>query len=177
MQLHPSQSVQPSRPYISPATIQILVVSADRELYVSLAQAGYKAISANHPEKALAQFKKHSIDLVLIDTSTASGDGVLLCQQLRRFSDVPIILLAAHHQTDTVVQGLEAGADDALAQPFTSLEFVARVHALLRRQRWMEDMTGTRNGLQSKAQTVDWEVPHQVYMQQIAAQLTFATGD
>jgi DNA-binding response OmpR family regulator len=89
-------------------------------------------------------------DLVLLDLMLPDGDGRDVCTQLRRSSDVPIIMLTARaSETDRVV-GLELGADDYVVKPFSGLELVARMRAVLRRQRsdGVREMTRKFGGLE-----------------------------
>jgi two-component system response regulator ResD len=70
--------------------------------------------------------------LVVLDLMLPGLDGIEVCRQLRRMSDVPVLMLTAKVETDKLL-GLEAGADDYLTKPFSPRELVARVHAILRR--------------------------------------------
>jgi DNA-binding response OmpR family regulator len=118
---------------------QILVVGDDQEthnlLHFFLTQGGYRVVNASSAE-ALRAYQAHEIDLVLLNVMMAPGDGFSFCQQLRRYSDVPLILLSAVDQPEEIVRGLELGADDAIYYPFAMVELMARMQALLRRQQW-----------------------------------------
>ncbi|MBX2997391.1 MAG: response regulator transcription factor [Caldilineaceae bacterium] len=119
---------------------RILVVSDDQDMHKLLnffiTQAGYQVISASHTE-AISIYQTQEIDLVLLDLMLAPTTGYHFCQQLRRHSDVPLILLAALNQPEQIVGGLELGADDAIYYPFAMVELIARMRALLRRQQWI----------------------------------------
>jgi DNA-binding response OmpR family regulator len=121
--------------------IQILMITDDSKLNLSLMQAGYRVMPASCGVEALAKFQTHTIDLVVLDMMTPQTDGLALCQQLRDGSDVPIILLT-HNQTDTIVRGLEIGADDAITHPVTSLDLTVRIEALMHR---LQRMAALRN--------------------------------
>ncbi len=93
---------------------------------VEVAYDGYEGL-----EKA----RENSPDLVILDIMLPGIDGLEVCRQLRRHSDVPIIMLTAKDAVPDRVAGLEAGADDYLVKPFAFDELVARIRALLRRHR------------------------------------------
>src|SRR5919199_2542792 len=87
-------------------------------------------------EAALKSFRSSSFfDLVVLDIMLPGIDGITLCQELRKSSDVPIIMLTARGGERSVVMGLEVGADDYVTKPVSPLEVVSRVRANLRRQR------------------------------------------
>lgn len=77
--------------------------------------------------------KQYSVDLVVLDIMMPGVDGITLCRELRESSDIPIIMLSAAGDESDRVTGLEAGADDYLAKPFSPRELLARVKALIRR--------------------------------------------
>src|SRR5207342_1104802 len=84
---------------------------------------------------AITSFTATPCDVVLIDIMLPGIDGFEVCRQIRRQSDVPIIMVTARDDTHDVVAGLEAGADDYLTKPFAPKELSARIRALLRRAR------------------------------------------
>ena len=87
-------------------------------------------------EAALKSFRSSSsFDLIVLDIMLPGIDGITLCQELRKSSDVPIIMLTARGGERSVVMGLEVGADDYVTKPVSPLEVVSRVRANLRRQR------------------------------------------
>lgn len=75
------------------------------------------------------------IDLAILDIMMADMDGITLCMEIRKKSNLPIIMLSAKDQDMDKVLGLTAGADDYLAKPFNPIELVARVKAQLRRSK------------------------------------------
>jgi two-component system OmpR family response regulator len=77
--------------------------------------------------------KQYSIDLVVLDIMLPGTDGISLCRELRQHSDLPIIMLSAAGDESDRVIGLEVGADDYLAKPFSPRELLARIKALIRR--------------------------------------------
>jgi two-component system KDP operon response regulator KdpE len=92
-----------------------------------------EVISASTGEEALAVIEGQAPDLVLLDIMLPDIDGFEVCQEVRRFSDVPIIMLTARDAEVERVRGLETGADDYITKPFSHLELLARSRAVLRR--------------------------------------------
>src|SRR5699024_5963697 len=74
-----------------------------------------------------------TFDIVLLDIMMPNIDGWELCQEIRRFSDVPIIMVTARDQRDDIIKGLQLGADDYITKPFNEDELLARMEAILRR--------------------------------------------
>lgn len=115
----------------------ILLVEDDPALRTltarALQQNGYQVRPAASAPEMWVAFDAGPIDLVLLDVMLPGTNGLDLCRQLRQRSDVPIIFISAKgSETDRVV-GLELGADDYLAKPFSARELIARVRAVLRR--------------------------------------------
>lgn len=92
-----------------------------------------EVISAITAEDALDLIEGRAPDLVLLDIVLPGMDGFTLCQEIRAFSDVPIVMLSARDAEVDKVRGLEMGADDYITKPFSHLELLARVRAVLRR--------------------------------------------
>src|SRR5699024_12230662 len=90
-----------------------------------------KALGAN---EALSSIEHEAFDIVLLDIMMHEMDGWQLCREIRRFSDVPIIMVTARAQQEDIVKGLKTGADDYITKPFNEKELLARIEALLRRQ-------------------------------------------
>ncbi|MCD8548842.1 MAG: response regulator transcription factor [Aeromonadaceae bacterium] len=116
---------------------QILIVDDDQEirelLQEYMARAGFDVITAADGRAMYGQLEQHQPDLIILDVMMPGDDGFSLCQQIRRSSQVPIIMLtAASDEADRVI-GLELGADDYIAKPFSPRELMARIKALLRR--------------------------------------------
>ena len=97
---------------------------------------GYEVLTASDGQQALEQIKAHAPDLVLLDVMMPRMDGFTVCQQVRAFSAVPIIMVTARGQEQDKVHGLNLGADDYLTKPFGVDELLARVRAVLRRARF-----------------------------------------
>ena len=118
---------------------RILIVEDDERIRgavrLVLEEEQYRVAEATTAEEALEAFGHGEAQLVLIDVMLPGADGFDLCRSLRRFSDVPIIMVTARSDSHDVVAGLEAGADDYVTKPFVPKELSARIRALLRRVR------------------------------------------
>lgn len=94
---------------------------------------GFKVIEAADGAEALVQVQAGKPDIILLDIMMPVLDGLEVCKQVRKISDVPIIMLTAKDSDDDRILGLEIGADDYISKPFNTREVVARVKAVLRR--------------------------------------------
>ena len=121
---------------------RVLIVDDDPNLRHTLnyafRQEGFEVVTADNGDQALASFRQTHPDLVVLDVMLPGRDGFEVCRALRRESDVPVIMLTARDTELDKVVGLEIGADDYLAKPFSTRELVARVRAMLRRTRRVE---------------------------------------
>lgn len=115
---------------------KILVIDDDNALRemvgIVLENAGYQSVFCADGAQAVSIFNHEKPDLVLLDVMLPGEDGVSVCKKIRVDSGVPIIMLTARGETEDVVQGLEAGADDYIVKPFQPNELIARVKARLR---------------------------------------------
>lgn len=100
-----------------------------------LRRAGYNVHLAANGYEVLAKLRQHAVDLILLDVMMPQMDGFAVCTEIRKRSDVPIILVTALDQSDDVVRGFTLGADDFVTKPFFFRELLARVKAVLRRRR------------------------------------------
>jgi two-component system response regulator RegX3 len=119
------------------ADTRILFVEDEASIYEPFSQAlrrsGFETVVARTCSQARDLADRSEPDLVLLDLGLPDGDGRDLARELRRISDVPIIMLTARGtETDRVV-GLELGADDYVVKPFSSREVMSRIRAVLRR--------------------------------------------
>jgi two-component system KDP operon response regulator KdpE len=104
-----------------------------RALKVILREAGFDAVPAETAEEALDRAAVHPPDAAIIDLVLPDGDGVEVTREIRRWSQMPIIVLSAVGEEDAKVRALEAGADDYVTKPFGARELTARLEAALRR--------------------------------------------
>jgi two-component system KDP operon response regulator KdpE len=104
-----------------------------RALRVVLREAGFEAITAQTAEEALDRASIRPPDAAIVDLVLPDGDGVDVTRELRRWSQMPIIVLSAVGDEAEKVRALEAGADDYVTKPFGPRELVARLQAALRR--------------------------------------------
>ena len=107
------------------------------ELY--LGKEGYKVVSAQDGAAALERFSLEKPDLLVLDIMLPGKDGLDVLREIRKSSQVPVIMLTARESEVDKVVGLELGADDYLTKPFSPRELVARVKAVLRRARPPEE--------------------------------------
>ncbi len=115
---------------------KILVVDDDdalREMVgLVLNAAGYRTVFAADGLNAVEVFKSEEPDLVLLDIMLPGQSGIEVCKQIRSLSGTPIVMLTAKGDTEDVVHGLEAGADDYVVKPHNGAELLARIKARLR---------------------------------------------
>lgn len=116
---------------------RVLVVD-DEKLIVkgirfSLEQDGMEVDCAYDGEEALKLAKENAYDIILLDIMLPKYDGFEVCQQIREYSDVPIVMLTAKGDDMDKILGLEYGADDYITKPFNILEVKARIKAIIRR--------------------------------------------
>ena len=124
---------------------KVLVVD-DEKLIVkgvrfSLEQDGMEVDCAYDGEEALEKIRANTYDIILLDIMLPKLDGFQVCQQVREFSDVPILMLTAKGDDMDKILGLEYGADDYITKPFNILEVKARMKAIMRRSKKKEDDT------------------------------------
>ncbi|MFZ2537562.1 MAG: response regulator transcription factor [Oscillospiraceae bacterium] len=116
---------------------KILVVDDDKNicelLRLYLEKEGYSVIMCHDGQEAVVKFNALSPDMILLDIMLPSLDGWQVCREIRKKSNVPIIMLTAKGETFDKVLGLELGADDYVVKPFDTKEIVARIKAVLRR--------------------------------------------
>jgi len=115
----------------------VMVVDDDQDLAemlsIVLTGAGMEVDLVNRGDQVMDLFNSHTPDLVLLDVMLPGIDGVEVCKIIRESSMVPIVMLTAKGDTQDVVLGLEAGADDYMVKPFKPQELVARINTRLRR--------------------------------------------
>ncbi|HRX02340.1 MAG: response regulator transcription factor [Anaerolineae bacterium] len=127
-----------STPGLPPARILIAEDEAPLRNLVrmSLEANGHVVTVVGNGEEALASFIATPYDLVILDIMMPKMDGLEVCREIRRRSETPVIMITALGSTEDLVKGLETGADDYIAKPFTFREVQARINAILRRMKW-----------------------------------------
>lgn len=139
MQIAPTQTTQPSTfaLEIPKEDVQILIAEdedATRQLLqFSLEREGYQVVTVRNGKEALQAFAANPFDMVILDINMPIIDGWTVCAELRKRTDVPIMMLTANSRPDDVVHGIRLGADNYVTKPFTLKELRARVQAVLRR--------------------------------------------
>src|SRR5437879_10278545 len=127
----------------APITSKILVVDDEKHILelarLYLTREGYEVEGVGDGAQAVARFSQIKPDLVILDIMLPGVDGLTICKEIRKQSQVPIIMLTARDEVTDKVVGLEVGADDYLTKPFHPQELVARAKALLRRARLEPD--------------------------------------
>lgn len=116
---------------------RILVADDDRSIAkfitANLKTRAYEVLTAYNGAQAIEIWEVEEIDLILLDLVMPKMDGLAVCQYVRQFSNVPIIVLSALDDEERKVKALDLGADDYLTKPFGLQELLARVRAVLRR--------------------------------------------
>ena len=126
--------------------IDILVVEDNLEMATLLCDflkaEGYSAKHCADGESALSAFDKDGTRLVILDIMLPGMSGIEICKNIRKVSNVPVIMLTAKGESADRITGLEAGADDYVCKPFDPNELVARIKAVLRRTETVETESG-----------------------------------
>jgi DNA-binding response OmpR family regulator len=123
--------------------MQILIVEDDDRiravLRLALENEGYQVAEAVDTPAALEQVRTAVPDLMMVDLMLGEVDGYTCIREVRRLTDIPIVIVSARSDTHDIVAGLEAGADDYVTKPFQVKEITARIRALRRRLRTSDD--------------------------------------
>ncbi len=140
---------------------KVLVVD-DEKLIVkgirfSLTQDGMEVDCAYDGEEALEKAKENDYDIILLDVMLPKMDGFEVCQQIREFSTVPIVMLTAKGEDMDKILGLEYGADDYITKPFNILEVKARIKAIMRRVSQSEEKKADPNVIENGDIKIDCE--------------------
>jgi len=104
-------------------------------LCFQLRWSGAEVLAANDGAKGLELIEKENPDVVILDVGLPDMDGFQVLREIRRFSRVPVIMLTVKNEDTDIAKGLELGADDYVTKPFSHIELIARVQAVLRRAR------------------------------------------
>lgn len=141
---------------------QLLLVEDDAEIARiirdTLRQEGYQVTWATTGLEGWEDFQSGRYDLVLVDWMLPEMDGIALCKNIRWKSDVPIIMISARKEDEDKVEGLDIGADDYIAKPFSLEELKARVASQLRRwRRYNGQEEETKQAVYTNGLTIDWQ--------------------
>ena len=130
---------------------KVMIVDDDKNicelLRLYFEKEGFKTAIANDGQTALDISKTEKPDLILLDIMMPGLDGWQVLREIRKYSEVPIIMLSAKGETFDKVLGLELGADDYIVKPFDSKEVVARVKAVLRRSSGTKESEDETDGI------------------------------
>jgi DNA-binding response OmpR family regulator len=117
--------------------MKALVVDDDRVLAdliaFALRREGFNVSLAYNGEMALQLWRDGRPDIIILDLNLPQVDGFTVCRQIRAEEETPIIMLTVRSEEDDIIRGLELGADDYIAKPFSPRQLIARVQAVLRR--------------------------------------------
>ena len=137
---------------------KVLIIDDDRKhselLQTYFKRFGINLICALESEEGFRKLRREEPDLVLLDVMLPGKDGFEICREIRKNSNIPIIMLTARGEVIDRVSGLELGADDYLGKPFEPRELVARVQAILRRS---EAAGPTGGKLEFEGMSIDTE--------------------
>ncbi len=130
--------------------MKVLVIEDDPgivevvSLCFQLRWSGASLISAASGTKGVELVESESPDVVILDIGLPDKDGYQVLREIRRFSAVPVIMLTVRSEDTNVARGLELGADDYITKPFSHIELIARVQAVLRRSQGLSVTDGER---------------------------------
>ena len=138
---------------------RILVVDDDSHIRdvicFALEKAGMATVVARDGVQALDAFRQGAADLIVLDIGMPEMDGLEVCRQIRKSSEVPILFLSARDDEIDRILGLELGGDDYVTKPFSPRELVARVNVILRRLRLGQGVKDTGQALACGALSLD----------------------
>ncbi len=145
---------------------KILVIEDDKNISslirTILSTNGYEVITASHGSEALSMIASHCPELLVLDLGLPDMDGVELIESVRRWSNVPIIVVSARSYERDKVQALDLGADDYVTKPFSSDELLARIRVAMRHTRMSTGSLSADTGRFTAGElTIDYD-KHQV---------------
>lgn len=124
------------------SNIKVLVIDDDVNICelirLYLEKEGYQVLTVYNGKKAIEVFSDFAPNIVILDIMLPGADGWQVCREIRKVSNIPIIMLSAKGETFDKVLGLELGADDYIVKPFEPKELVARIKAVLRRYEYKD---------------------------------------
>ena len=117
--------------------VKVLIVEDEREIAAHVAKyivrEGFQSIVLNSGEFVIETVKKELPDIIVLDVMLPIKDGITCCNEIRKFSDIPIIMLTARKTENDRIIGLKAGVDDYVCKPFSAKELMLRIQAVLKR--------------------------------------------
>ena len=138
----PEASLPPNAQTTRRTQVYILVVEDEmaiqKMLKLALEKSGHTVSLASSGDEALVKLRQEPVELVLLDLMLPDMSGFDVCREVRKFSDVPLVMVTALNRTEDIVQGFNVGADDYVTKPFSLREVQGRIEAILRRVRWVE---------------------------------------
>jgi two-component system, OmpR family, KDP operon response regulator KdpE len=142
------------------AEAKVLIIEDDEELsrllQIDLKRYNFEVMIASNGLEGLRLYQEMNPDLVVLDISLPLMDGLTVCQRIREMTNVPILMMTAHAISEQdIAEGLNRGADEYMLKPLGKIEFHARVKALLRRARIIEETTQAVNGFNDGKLIVD----------------------
>ncbi len=141
---------------------KVMIVDDEKDIVdfvrAYLEKEGYPTIEAYDGKSALRLWREHRPDLIVLDVLMPKLDGLGFCREVRKESEVPIIILSARSEEEDRLSGLDLGADDYMVKPFSPRELVARIRAVLRRRKIVAE---EENVITEGPMTID-RVSHEV---------------
>ena len=156
---------------------KILIIEDDyylsKNMKLLLEQDSFKVLTASGCEMAKAVFDREQPDLCLVDIMLPDGNGFELCEYIRQRSQLPVLIISAKDEEDSIVKGLELGADDYVTKPFKPKELLSRIRANLRRvnmpekrkilsceeiELQVEKHTVTKNGVPMELRNMEYQL-------------------
>src|SRR5690625_3702841 len=126
---------------------KVLIIEDERNVIdvieAYLIKASYSVVSSVNGKEGLSLFYQHNPDIIVLDLMLPDMTGEEICKEIRRTSNVPVIMLTAKSAVEDRVMGLSIGADDYLVKPFSPKELVMRVRTVLRRFTYLEPLSDT----------------------------------
>lgn len=163
------------------ASAHILIVDDHREMRDLVSRAlvkdGFRVSTAGDGKSMRKVLADARIDLILLDLMLPDEDGLSLCRSLRATSDIPVIMLTAKGDEVDRVIGLEMGADDYLPKPFGSRELIARIRAVLRRNRAQEPATAQDKPKRYRFERWTFDVDRRELVGEDAVAVPLSTGE
>jgi two-component system KDP operon response regulator KdpE len=121
----------------------ILIIEDDKGivnlLSITLKTSGYKITSTQFGQTGLNLFRSNNPDLILLDLGLPDIDGLVILEEIRKESSVPILIISARYQEEEKVLALDNGADDYITKPFSTVELLARIRVAFRRQSTLDE--------------------------------------